>query len=147
MRKPPHDLNESLDAVSRLRFQLAPIIAMLPPTEAKRMIEKLHTEVDPLIDEARSAYVDAIDACESQERDAAAMRAKAKQQLDESKAKLANMPPVDEVKKGFVPPPVSLPVGVSGIFASEMRQRYAPPGAAFPKPEQPGAAWQDWTLS
>lgn len=146
MRKPPHDLNESLDAVSRLRAQLAPIIAMLPPTEAKRMIEQLHTEVDPLIEEARSAYVDAIDAWESQERDAAAMRAKAKQQLDESKQKLANMPPVDELKKGFVPPPVSLPGGLSGAFASEMRQRYAPPLSSSPELEQPGAAWQDWTL-
>ena len=147
MREPPHDIDETLDMVVKLRNEIAPVIAMLPPTKAKQMIEGFFKSCEPMINDARVAFTEAIRVCKAQEQQANEMRAEAGRNLAKAKAMVAEMPAVDEVRKNLVPPAPKLPEGLSQMFAAELQQRYAPPPVIAPVSEQPGTAWQDWSLS
>lgn len=147
MRQPPHAMDETLDLVAQFREQLAPFIDSLPPTPAKELVEHLHAETASLIDQVRTAYPDAIVALEQQEKAAEDMLVEAKRHLAEAEQRLANVPPPEQIRKSFMPPPADLPAGLGLSLDAEMRQRYAPPVAPpIVDPEQP-AAWQDWSLS
>ena len=147
MRQPPHDMNATLDLVSKLREQILPILAGLPPTPAKQLAESLHSQSGALVEQIREAYPVAVEAIERQEATNREKIERAKENLATAEQRLANVPPPEQIRKSFMPPPADLPAGLGLSLDAEMRQRYAPPVAPpIVDPEQP-AAWQDWSLS
>ncbi len=147
MKQPPHDMNETLDMVSRLRRDIVPMIASLPPSQAKSLMENLHEASESLVEEVRGAYPKAIEAFEAQERESETMLVQAKQNVAEAKQKLAAMPAVDQIRQNLVPAAPELPAGLPHAFASEMQNRYAPAPPPIPPLDQPATAWQDWSLT
>lgn len=145
--KRPENVNELFDELDRFRKQLGGMSLALPPSPAKQMIDDLLQTAEPLVHDLRQQYPAAVEAMDAQREESAAMVQQARDNVAKARETLANVPPKEAIRKGFVPPAPELPAGLSAQYAGEMRSRYAPAPPDAAVPETPATAWQDWTVN
>ncbi|QEG40651.1 hypothetical protein [Roseimaritima ulvae] len=142
----PDDVDEMLDNVKAFHAQMRTMSVDLPPTPAKTLIGELLKKVEPMVEQFRDAQKEAHAALARQMGENEREFAQANKDFDAFKQQLANVPPTEEIQKKLVPAADALPVGLSGQFAGEILNRYAPPPAADADNGAQPAAWQDWSV-
>ncbi|QDV69965.1 hypothetical protein Poly24_36840 [Rosistilla carotiformis] len=145
--KTPDNVEGLWDDLDNIQSQMRIGIETLPPSQVKKVLNRLMEVAQPLVGKMRTAYPEAIDAFEKQIAHMDTQMEQARQNIAKAKENLANVPPAAEIRKNLVPLAAALPSGLSLQFADEMRDRYVP---AIPDPtidDGPGAAWQDWSIS
>ncbi|MEZ6092171.1 MAG: hypothetical protein R3C05_30055 [Pirellulaceae bacterium] len=144
--KEPEDFEGLMDMLETFHGQLRGQIAMLPPTPAKQLMDQLLDTVQPMVGELRTAFPEANEAFKTARSDIDAMINDAQSKIDQAKQNLAEMPPVEEIKKNLVPLAATIPDGLTLQYADEMRDRYFPLNTDPAIDDAPGAAWQDWSM-
>ncbi|WP_417730464.1 hypothetical protein [Rosistilla oblonga] len=145
--KTPENVEALWDDLDNMQSQMRIGITALPPSKAKDLMNRLMEVAQPLVGKMRTAYPEAIDAFEKQHAELEEKLDRARQNIAKAKENLANVPPVEEIRKNLVPLAATLPSGLSLQFADEMRTRYVPPAPDPTLDDGPGAAWQDWSIS
>lgn len=145
--KPPEDFNGLMDEIQKLQTEARVRAAVLPPTDATTIITELLNETEPMVEELRRTFPEAMEACEE-------FRQQCESKIEESKANVAKaeetaaaIKPRSEILKDLTPIATTLPAGLSLQFGQELQQRYVPVIEANDERQLPGAAWQDWTVS
>ncbi|QDS89601.1 hypothetical protein EC9_38010 [Rosistilla ulvae] len=145
--KTPDNVEGLWDDLDNIQSQMRIGIDALPPSQVKKVMNRLMEVAQPLVGKMRTAYPEAIDAFENQIAHMDTQMEQARQNITKAKENLANAPPAAEIRKNLVPLAGALPSGLSLQFADEMRDRYVPPAPDPALDDGPGAAWQDWSIS